>query len=80
METRVVTAHIPVELAAQVDQLAQRLERPRGWIVRQALSAFIAQEERRRELTREALADVDAGRFVDHEQIADWVNKLDHAG
>ncbi|MEJ0066625.1 MAG: hypothetical protein WDM85_15435 [Caulobacteraceae bacterium] len=28
METRVVTAHIPIDLAEKVDALAERLERP----------------------------------------------------
>jgi len=32
-ETRVLTAHIPVSLAEKVDQLADQLERSRGWIV-----------------------------------------------
>ena len=37
METRVLTAHVPIELANKVDELAERLERSRGWIVKQAL-------------------------------------------
>ncbi len=37
MNTRVVTAHIPNELAEQIDQLAARLDRPKGWIVKQTL-------------------------------------------
>ena len=41
--------------------MAARLERSRGWIMKQALSAWIAQEEERDRLTQEALADVDAG-------------------
>ncbi len=45
--TRVLTAHVPLELAEKVDQLAGRLDRSRGWIVRQALIAWIEQEEAR---------------------------------
>lgn len=36
-DTRVMTAHLPVELAEQGDELAARLERSRGWVVKQAL-------------------------------------------
>ncbi|MGO7419285.1 CopG family ribbon-helix-helix protein, partial [Rhizobium ruizarguesonis] len=61
METKVLTAHVPLPLAQKVDQLASRLERSRGWIVKQALTAWIDQEEERRRLTLEALADVDDG-------------------
>jgi predicted transcriptional regulator len=77
MDTRVITAHVPLPLAERVDQLAARLERPRGWIVKQALSAWVDMEEERRRLTLEALADVDAGRVVDHQAIQAWADSLD---
>ncbi|WP_442504255.1 CopG family ribbon-helix-helix protein [Marinivivus vitaminiproducens] len=76
METRVVTAHLPLPLADKVDELAARLERPRGWIVKQALSAWIAQEDERRRLTLEAMADVDDGRVIDHETVQAWADSL----
>ena len=77
METRVVTAHIPIELAEKVDQLAARLDRPRGWIVKQALTAWVDLEAKRYQLTLEGLADVDAGRLVEHGEIEGWANSLD---
>ena len=76
METRVLTAHVPLPLAEKVDRLAARLERPRGWIVKQALSAWIDQEEERHRLTLEALADVDAGRVIEHQAVQAWADSL----
>lgn len=78
--TRVLTAHVPVSLAEKVDELAVRLERPRAWIVKQALTNWIDQEEERRRLTLEGLADVDAGRVVDHQAIGQWADSLDDEG
>ena len=75
-ETRVVTAHVPLQLAEKVDLLAARLERSKGWIIKQALSAWVDQEEERSRLTREALADVDAGRVIDQQAVMDWANSL----
>lgn len=75
-DTKVLTAHIPLPLADKVDQLASRLERSRGWIVKQALSAWIDQEEERSRLTREAMADVDAGRVIDHQAVQAWADSL----
>ena len=75
-ETKVLTAHVPLALAEKVDQLAARLERSRGWIVKQALAAWIDQEEERSRLTREALADVDAGRVIDHQAVQAWADSL----
>jgi predicted transcriptional regulator len=76
MDTKVVTAHIPNDIAAKVDEIAARMERSRGWIVKQALTAWIEQEEERDRLTREALADVDAGRVIDHQAVQAWADSL----
>ena len=76
MNTRVLTAHVPLPLAQKVDELAARLERSRGWIMKQALTAWVDQEEERRRLTLEALDDVDAGRVVDHSVIEAWAAQL----
>jgi predicted transcriptional regulator len=77
MTTRVLTAHVPVPLAEKVDQLATRLERSRGWIVRQALSAWVEQEDERHRLTLEALADVDVGHVIDHQSVQAWADSLE---
>jgi len=76
MTTKVITAHIPLLLAEKVDELAERLERSRGWIMKQALSAWIDQEEERSRLTREGLADVDAGHVIDHQAVQAWADSL----
>ncbi|HXC25243.1 MAG TPA: ribbon-helix-helix domain-containing protein [Gemmatimonadaceae bacterium] len=76
MTTKVLTAHVPLPLVERVDQLAARLERPRGWIVKQALMAWIDQEEERRQLTLDALADVDAGHVIDHQAVQVWADRL----
>lgn len=75
-ETRVLTAHVPIPMAEKVDKLADQLERSRGWIMKQALSSWIAQEEERDRLTHEALADVDADRVIDHQAVQAWAESL----
>ncbi|WP_454688224.1 CopG family ribbon-helix-helix protein [Achromobacter aloeverae] len=74
--TRVVTAHVPIPLADEVDEMSVRLERSRGWIVKQALSAWLAQESERERLTREAMDDVDAGRTFEHQSVLAWAESL----
>ena len=75
-ETRVLTAHVPMGLAEKVDAMAARLERSRGWVMKQALAAWVDQEEERYRMTLEALADVDAGRVIDHQAIQAWADSL----
>ena len=74
--TKVLSAQVPRPLADKVDQMALRLERSRGWVVKQTLSAWIEQEEERDRLTQEALADVDSGAVVDHQTIQAWAESL----
>jgi predicted transcriptional regulator len=76
MQTKVLTAHVPLPLIEKIDQIAARLERSRGWIVKQALSAWIDQEEEYRRLTLEALADVDARNVINHQAVSAWAESL----
>ncbi|MDO9268240.1 MAG: ribbon-helix-helix domain-containing protein [Methylobacter sp.] len=77
MNTKVISAHVPEELADKVDQIAARLDRSRGWIIKQALADWLGQEEERRRMTLEALADVDTGHVIDHQAVQAWANSLD---
>ena len=76
MDTRVLTAHVPLELADKIDELAERLDRSKGWIVKQALAAWVDQEEERHRLTLEAIASVESGQVVDHESVKAWAKSL----
>lgn len=76
MDTKVLTAHVPLPLANKVDEVASRLERSRGWIIKQALAAWVDHEEERRKLTMEALADVDMGNVIEHQSVQAWADSL----
>ena len=76
METKVVTAHVPLELATKVDVIAARRDRSRGWIMKQALTLWVDQEEQRHRLTLEALADVAADKTVGHDEVENWIESL----
>jgi predicted transcriptional regulator len=76
MDTRVVTSHLPADLAEKLDGLAERLDRPKGWIVKQAIASYVALEEERHRMTQEALEDVDAKRTVDHAKIQAWADRV----
>lgn len=78
-QTRVLTAHVPLLLAEKIDAAAERLERPKGWIIKQALMAWLDQEEDRKQLTLEAMEEVDQGNVVDHEAVTAWAESLSSA-
>ena len=66
---RVVTANLPSDLVARMDEVADRIDRSKSWIIRQAVSEWLAEEQRRHELTLEALKCVDEGRTIPHEEV-----------
>ncbi len=76
MATRVVTAHIPAELARKLDGLAGRLDRPRGWLVKEAVEAYVSLAEERDRETRAALDEVRAGQLVEHAAVEAWAAGL----
>ena len=76
MKTRVVTAHIPLDLIEKVDALAEQLERPRGWIVKKALAAWVEEEELRDRLTCEAMDEADRGLLIDDDEVKAWAASL----
>lgn len=75
-DTKVLTAHVPIALAEKVEAMASRLERSRGWVMKQALAAWVDQEEERHRMTLEALDDVVAGRVIDHQAVRAWADSL----
>ena len=66
---RVVTANLPLDLVSRMDEIAARIDRSKSWIVHQAVGEWVAEEQRRYELTLEALKSVDEGRTIPHEEI-----------
>jgi predicted transcriptional regulator len=72
MTTRVVTTHLPAELARRLDGLAGQLERPRGWLVKEAVETYVALAEERQRETQAALDEVTAGLAVDHAEVEAW--------
>jgi predicted transcriptional regulator len=56
--------------------MALQPEGSRGWVLQQALAAGADQEDERHRRMLEALADVAAGRVIDHRSIPAWEGSL----
>ena len=72
---RVVTAKLPDDLVLRMDEIADRIDRSKSWIVRQAVTEWLSEEQRRYELTLEALKSVDEGRTLTQEEIEKHFSK-----
>lgn len=75
-ETRVLTAAIPAALADKLAVMAAERDQSPDVIVRQALSAWVEDEEERYRLTLKAIAQIDAGQYVEHSEVVAWAESL----
>ena len=78
-DARVVTAKLPDALALRLDEIAARIDRSKSWIIRQALAEWIAEEQRRHELTLQAMKSVDEGRSIPQEEVEAELNRRKEA-
>jgi len=67
---------LPTELAAEVEKLAMELGRSTSWVVEEALREIVKKTERHHQQIQQGLADVDAGRVVDHGEMVNFANRL----
>lgn len=70
----IVSGRVDVDLAGRLDQLATKLERPRGWVVAKAIERYVAAELSLIESLDEAEAQIDRGEFLTQEQMEAWFN------
>lgn len=68
-EGRVVTAKLPDDLISQLDEVSERIDRSKSWIVREAVSEWLAEEQRRYDLTLEAMKSMDEGKSFSQDEI-----------
>ena len=64
------------DLQDSLEQAAAELSRPKGWVINEALAAYFEREDRRQKMYRETLeglADVEAGRLIDGEEVLAWI-------
>ncbi|CAI1852692.1 putative plasmid-related protein [Serratia proteamaculans] len=71
-----ISAQIPVELAAAVEDLANELDRSKSWVIKEALTSMLEARERRHQRVLAGLADVDEGRIVSHADMLDFTARL----
>jgi predicted transcriptional regulator len=72
----VVNARLDEESVARLDALAAAMRRTRSYLIAQAVSEFVEREYAFLCGVREGEADLDAGRYVTHEDARDWFMDL----
>ena len=68
-----VSVRLDSELNEQVAAIAVALDRPKSWIIEQAVKDFVALEAWRLAAIDEGIKAADDGRVVAHEDVVAWV-------
>ncbi len=72
----ITSFRIREELQDPLEQAATESCRPKAWIINEALAAYFERENQDQRMYRETLeglADVEAGRVIDGDQVVAWI-------
>lgn len=70
-----LTAQVTEEFVEEIDSIAAELERPRAWVLQDALREYVGRHRQdlvRWRETEEAIASADRGEVVPAEEIFAW--------
>ncbi len=74
-KTSVISCRVDEDMLATLDRLAAAHDRSRAWVVNKLLVEAAAAELRLLEDIEEGIADIDAGRFIAHEDFMAQLEK-----
>jgi predicted transcriptional regulator len=76
--SKVTSIRLSDETMAKLDKLAAAMERPRSWIIEQAIKEYIADNAWQVEQIREALDDYRAGtaKLIPHEEVMRHIDEM----
>ena len=72
-----VSVRLRPELNDQVSAIADSLDRPKSWVIEQAVADYVAMQAWQLTAIDEGIRAADAGRVVSHEDVVTWVKSWD---
>lgn len=73
----VTTVRLQAEVEQQLETIATRLQRSKGWVINQALAEYIENRQREQERWRQTLEAMESaakGKVVDADQVHAWLD------
>ncbi len=65
-----ITVRLDPEIRDQLDKLAERMDRPRAWIIKEAVAQYLERETWYLAEVQKGLEDAEAGRMISHEEMS----------
>lgn len=75
-----VSVRLQPKLNDQVAAIAAALDRPKSWVIEQAVKDYVSLEEWRLAAIDEGLRAADEGRVASHEDVTAWVRSWGQPG
>jgi predicted transcriptional regulator len=72
-KTAPVSIRLETELSDRVTTIAAALDRPKSWVIEQAVRDFVAVQEWQLAAIDEGIKQADAGLLIPHEEVVAWV-------
>ncbi len=71
--TTTLTIEVPHGFEERLEELARATSRTKAWLAREALRSFLDLYDWQARAVRRGIADAEAGRLVDHDTVAAWL-------
>lgn len=64
------TVRFDPETREQLDKIAEQMDRPRAWIIKEAVAQYLERETWYLAEVQKGIDDAEAGRVISHEEVA----------
>jgi RHH-type rel operon transcriptional repressor/antitoxin RelB len=71
--TTTLTIRVPTNLKRRLDRLAKQSKLSKSWLATDAVQQYVDEQERQATLVEKADKEVNAGRFVAHRDVRQWL-------
>lgn len=70
------SVRMPDQLMDKLETIAEKLDRTKGWIIKDAVNQYIERIDRKEKMlteTRQALSEIESGNVVDGDEVMAWI-------
>ena len=77
---RTISFRIAAEKVAQLDEIAQAMDRDRSYLLNEAVESYLSEQRRFAAMVEEGRADIKNGKTFSHEEVEAMVDEWVRAG